>query len=106
MGRIFDRLHQKRVLRRWRRAVRLAETAPLADLRAQRNDARQLRCQIDKLLHAADGRLALPRIGSPSFPRPQGTDWAWRPELWRGPLPVPGISSDRRSGSGRPGARR
>lgn len=93
MGRIFDRLHQKRVLRRWRRAVRLAETAPLADLRAQRNDARQLRCQIDKLLHVADGRLALPRIGSTSFPRPQGTDWAWRPELWRGPLPVPGISS-------------
>ena len=93
MGRIFDRLHQKRVLRRWRRAVRLAETAPLADLRAQRNDARQLRCQINKLLHVADGRLALPRIGSTSFPRPQGTDWAWRPELWRGPLPVPGISS-------------
>lgn len=93
MGRIFDRLHHARALRRWRRVARLADGAPLTDLRAQRNAARQLRTQLDKLLHVADGRLALPKVGSSAFPRPHGTDWAWRPELWRGPLPVPGISS-------------
>ena len=39
----------------------------------------------------AEGRFALPRSGSTAFPRPHDTDWAWRPEVWRGPLPRPGI---------------
>lgn len=35
-------------------------------------------------------RLALPLIGNQAFPRPADADWAWRPELWCGPLPVVG----------------
>lgn len=66
---------------------------PLSLLRTRRNQARALRAHLDHLIHVADGRLALPMIGTSYFPRPQGTDWAWRPELWRGPLPVPGLSS-------------
>ena len=93
MGRILDRLFHARALGRWRRAARRAGTATLGDLRLQRNQARQLRTHLDRLIHVADGRLALPMIGSSFFPRPHGTDWSWRPELWRGPLPVPGLSS-------------
>lgn len=93
MGRILDRLFQARAVQRWKRAAREAPDMPLSQLRVHRNNARQLRTHIDRLLHVAEGRLALPKIGSSSFPKPHGTDWAWRPDLWRGPLPVPGISS-------------
>ena len=93
MSRLLDRLLHTRVLRRWRLAARHAADADLSDLRQQRNQARQLRGHLDRLIHVADGRLALPTIGSSFFPRPHGTDWSWRPELWRGPLPVPGLSS-------------
>ncbi len=93
MGRTFDRLFQMRALRKWRRAARTADTTALTDLRVQRSHARQLRTYLDRLIHVADGRLALPIVGSSFFPRPHGTDWSWRPELWRGPLPTPGLSS-------------
>lgn len=93
MGRILDRIIHQRMRRSWRRAARNAASTDLSVLRQQRNQARQLRTHLDRLIHVADGRLALPRIGSSSFPRPHGTDWAWRPELWRGPLPTPGLSS-------------
>lgn len=93
MGRILDRLFHQRALRHWRRDARQADHAPLTELRGQRNRARQLRAHLDRLLHVAEGRLALPQIGSSFFPKPHGTDWSWRPALWRGPLPVPGISS-------------
>ncbi len=93
MGRNLDRLLHVRELRRWRNAASQAATTKLSELRAQRNLARQMRTHLDQLIHVADGRLALPKIGSSFFPKPHGTDWSWRPELWRGPLPVPGISS-------------
>lgn len=93
MGRILDRLAYRDTLRRWRRAARNADRTPLPDLRLQRNRARTLRTHLDRLIHIADGRLALPKIGSSFFPRPHGTDWSWRPDLWRGPLDVPGSSA-------------
>ncbi|GAA6199758.1 DUF6478 family protein [Aquicoccus sp. SU-CL01552] len=93
MGSILDRLLHGRAMRRWRRAAKAAEDTGLSDLRVQRNQARQLRTHLDRLIHVADGRLALPQVGTSNFPRPHGTDWAWRPELWRGPLPTPGLSS-------------
>ncbi|APG45565.1 DUF6478 family protein [Phaeobacter porticola] len=93
MGRIVEKLLFARVLERWRRLAQQAHKAPLSRLRDQRNRARKLRFHLDRLIHIAEGRLALPQIGSNAFPRPHGTDWGWRPELWRGPLPVPGASS-------------
>lgn len=93
MGRLLDNLNFRRSLQRWRRAARQAPAASLLVLRQQRTQARLLQNELEQLVHTADGRLALPAIGSNSFPRPHGTDWAWRPELWRGTLPVPGISS-------------
>ncbi|MFC3613290.1 DUF6478 family protein [Lutimaribacter marinistellae] len=93
MGKVLDRLFHLRAMQRWRQAASGAGDADLAALRVQRNQARELRAHLDHLVHTADGRLALPRIGSSFFPKPHGTDWSWRPEAWRGPLPVPGLSS-------------
>ncbi|MAC82056.1 MAG: hypothetical protein CML66_28845 [Rhodobacteraceae bacterium] len=93
MGSYLDRARFLRGIRRWRRLARLAESTDLADLRAQRNQARELRHHLDRLIHVADGRLALPAIGTSAFPRPHGTDWAWRPEAWRGPLGRMGLAA-------------
>ncbi len=80
-------------IRRWASAARDADGTDLHVLRRQRSRARLLKHHLDRLLHTADERLALPMIGSTSFPKPHNADWAWRPELWRGPLPTPGLSS-------------
>ena len=80
-------------MRRWARAARNAGDAPLDELRRLRGAARLLRSHLDRLVHKADERLALPAIGSTSFPRPHNADWSWRPELWRGPLATPGKST-------------
>ncbi|CUH87001.1 hypothetical protein PH5382_00920 [Phaeobacter sp. CECT 5382] len=93
MGGFLNKLFHRGSLRRWHRDAARASTTSLPMLRQQRNQARLLRNQLNRLIHIADGRLALPHIGSSFFPRPHGTDWSWRPELWRGPLPVPGLSS-------------
>lgn len=93
MGGFLDKLFHRRSLRKWQREAGQAASMPLSRLRQQRTQARKLRGQLDRLIHIADGRLALPQIGSSFFPRPHGTDWSWRPELWRGPLPSPGLSS-------------
>lgn len=90
---LIDRLARRRELRRWRAQADAAATTELSALRRARSQARQLRTHLDRLIHVAESRLALPRIGSNAFPLPQGTDWSWRPEIWRGPLPVQGLAS-------------
>jgi hypothetical protein len=86
------KVYSRNILR-WARAARQADTADLTTLRRQRSRARLLKAHLDRLIHTADERLALPLIGSTSFPKPHNADWSWRPELWRGPLPTPGLSS-------------
>ncbi len=93
MASYLDRVNFRRAMRRWRRLARTASNAELADLRQHRNEARQLRYHLDRLIHVADGRLAMPAVGTNAFPRSHGTDWAWRPEAWRGPLGQPGMAS-------------
>ena len=97
MGQHRTSLLEKVLLRRarafWSRAALAAGTTDLSVLRTQRNEARILRQKLDELSHQADGRLALPRIGSTSFPKPAGTDWSWRPQVWRGALPFKGLSA-------------
>ncbi|MCF2871735.1 DUF6478 family protein [Octadecabacter sp. G9-8] len=97
MGQHRSGLLEKVLLRRarafWSRAAMSAGTTDLSLLRGQRNEARILRHKLDELTHQADSRLALPRIGSMSFPKPAGTDWSWRPQLWRGALPFKGLSA-------------
>ena len=89
---IIGRYLQARSLSRWSAAARAATTAEISTLRTQRQYARQLRTPLQELTYVADTRLALPRIGSNTFARPAGTDWAWRPQLWRGALPERGIA--------------
>lgn len=88
-----DKLRQRRVLRHWSRCADDASSQSLSALRVQRSHARQLGRQIDRLIHVAESRLALPLIGSNAIRRPLGADWVYRPRLWRGPLDKPGASS-------------
>ncbi len=90
---LMERLLWRRARAFWSRAANAAHTSDLSVLRRQRNEARILRQKLDELTYAADTRLALPRIGSSSFPKPPGTDWSWRPQLWRGALPFKGMSA-------------
>lgn len=83
----------RRALGRWALAVRDARKAKLSVLRKQSTRARLLRTHLNELIHIADERLALPVIGSSSFPKPHNADWSWRPDLWRGPISQRGISS-------------
>ncbi|NNE53888.1 MAG: hypothetical protein HKN30_15980 [Sulfitobacter sp.] len=80
-------------VQRWVRAARKARHIDLAVLRRQRTHALALKYHLDKLIHVADDRLGLPKIGSSAVPRPHNADWAWRPDLWRGRLPVPGLTN-------------
>jgi hypothetical protein len=89
--------HQRRTEERW---TRLADTAPELEsfeLRALRGEARGMRRELDRVLQAADARLSVPALSSGLPQMPLGTDWSWRPDLWRGALPEPGAvaSGDR-----------
>jgi Family of unknown function (DUF6478) len=88
-----DGLAQKAGLRRWSRLADQARTADFDALRRMRGRARRLRRLLDQVIHEGDHRLALPVIGPNPIRRVMGTDWAWRPEVWRGPIAVPGQSS-------------
>ncbi|MCL4066618.1 DUF6478 family protein [Pseudomonas sp. GX19020] len=88
-----DRLIFRRALARWSENAGEASTTPLDRLRSLRGYARQTRREIDRVLFEADYRLNLPLIGAGAFRRLPGTDWAWRPDLWKGPIPVPGMTA-------------
>ncbi|MGD9917100.1 MAG: DUF6478 family protein [Paenirhodobacter sp.] len=88
-----DRLVQSRMLARWARAARLAPTLSPGDLRQLRTDAKAIRREVDRVVHFADERLLLPAGGGDGIERPLGSDWAWRPELWRGPVAPCGIAA-------------
>ncbi len=90
-GTFLDRLLQRRTLARWNRAARLAPQLDAGELQRMRTDARLLRRDIDRVLHEADGRLAMPFEGGDGIRRPLGCDWAWRPELWSGPVSPAGF---------------
>jgi hypothetical protein len=91
--RFIDRLIHRGALRRWRRLADYAAGLDLESLRRYRSQAWALRRNLDRVIHLAEHRLALPVIGSNALRRPMGADWVWRPMLWKGPIPVPGYSS-------------
>ena len=90
---VLDRLMFRRALGRWAQAAEEAPKMGLDSLRGLRTRARQMRRELDRVIHQAEYRLALPVIGATAIRKPMGTDWAWRPDLWKGQIPVPGASS-------------
>lgn len=92
-GSLLDRMLQGRMLRRWREVADAAEGLDLESLRTLRGRARALDRQLSRIIHVADGRLALPTIGSTAMRKPPSADWAWRPEAWRGRIAQPGIAA-------------
>ncbi|WP_347312356.1 DUF6478 family protein [Defluviimonas sp. SAOS-178_SWC] len=92
LDKVLGRLTFRRALTRWKRAADAAGTADLSNVRTLRGQARQIRRQIDRFLHVADGRLARPAVGSSAIRKPPMSDWAWRPEIWCGPISPSGIA--------------
>ncbi len=90
-NRLWHKAIQRGVARFWAQIAREAPEAELAELRRRRYQARRLRTHLDTLISVADSKLALPIIGSNTFPKPHGTDWAWRPHLWRESFPAKGV---------------
>jgi len=88
-----DRVIHRRALRRWSQAARAASEVDLPTLKSLRQEARQFRRRIDRLIHVADSRLALPMMGSNAMQKPLHCDWAYRPEIWRGPVSPVGLAS-------------
>lgn len=88
-----DQVTQRRFLRRWQRYADNSAALPVEKLRDLRVRARQVRRQLDRVIHDADYRLSLPVIGSNALRKPMGADWVWRPDLWKGEIPVPGFAS-------------
>ncbi len=87
---LLDQWRLRKVQERWSRAADDAPGMEAFALRRLRAEARTMRRQIDRVIHAADYRLGLPALGA-GLPRmPLGTDWVWRPDAWRGALSAPG----------------
>ncbi|MEO1537245.1 MAG: DUF6478 family protein [Pseudomonadota bacterium] len=85
-------LLDKGTLRRWDRAARTVDTLEPGELKKLRQQARALGRRVDKVLHVAEERMALPIAGEVGVRRPMHSDWAWRPELWRGPIKPAGLA--------------
>lgn len=88
---LIDRAFHRRTMNRWAGAVGRAESTDLSSLRKLRARAKELRRRLDEVVHIADARLTLPLIGSSAIMKPLHSDWAWRPQVWRGPVSPPGI---------------
>ena len=88
-----DGRRNERSLKWWENQARAAQTLGLSELRELRTEARIFRNRINKINHIASSRLTLPVIGSKAIKKPQGTEWAHRPEAWAGPVSPTGISS-------------
>jgi len=90
---LLDTILHRRVLRRWERMALSVDGLDAEKLRGLRFQGRQIRRQVDRVLHVAEGRLALPLIGSNAIRKPPNSDWSYRPEIWRGPLSPPGMAA-------------
>lgn len=82
----------KRILKAWQDVSETVSAMDPAHLRQVRGYARSQRRKIDQFTHEADARLNLPLIGSNAIRKPMFCDYAYRPEIWRGPITPPGIA--------------
>ncbi len=89
-----SRMSYRAIVKGASRSLRHARRSPLSELRDVQDQVHIARLLVSELYTLAERRLALPVLWSDKFPRPRGTDWSWRPELWRGPLHERGIVAD------------
>lgn len=89
------RFLHRRSLARWKAAARDVNNADLDTLDTQTKMAQQALRRLRQFQTKAQDRLNLPRSGADTFPRPPGTDWSWRPEIWRLQYPEGGIAPAR-----------
>ena len=87
-----DRFLQRRAVARWRQAAKDVPGMDLRVLERKYDAARKLSRHIGTFRHEAESKLTLPKIGSTTFPKPPGTDWAWRPKPWRAAVTPQGIA--------------
>jgi hypothetical protein len=71
-----SRLLFNRSLRRWARIADASTKTRLSILRKQRGMARRLLVHLNRFVHVADNRLALPLIGSQTIQKSHDSDWA------------------------------
>jgi len=90
---LIDQIVQRRAVQRWRRYAGAAKNVDLDTLRKIQGRAHNLKRPLDDLIHIADSRLMLPIVGADAIQSPRGSDWVWRPEVWRGPVVPVGMSS-------------
>lgn len=83
---LIDKVFHRRILKRWKRVAQQVDQADPELLHSMRRRAREIRRLLDRVTYIAEGRLTLPAIGSNAIQKPLYTDWAYRPELWRGPV--------------------
>jgi hypothetical protein len=91
LARIIDRWRLRKVQDYWTRTADAAPTMRPLALHGLRSQARAMRRQIDRVIHAADHQLSAPALGAALPRQPLGTDWCWRADAWRAPLPLPGL---------------
>ncbi len=90
---LIERLFHRREMRHWKRLASKAGKMDIASLRATRNRARSLKLVLNDMIHTAESRLTLPMIGRDIMQLPLHSDWAYRPEIWRGPVVPSGIAA-------------
>lgn len=83
----FGHMIEAGAVRRLRRAAAAAGDMDRASLKALRARALELNRNLDDVIHATEARL----LPGKAIPRPLHTEWAMRPELWRGPVQPPGM---------------
>ena len=66
----------KRSIRRWARVADAAKNTPVSVLRKQRAHARRFLVHLNRFVHVANNRLALPLIGSQVIQTSHDSDWA------------------------------
>ena len=93
IGTILDRFLLRRSVARWRGIALDAGKADLATLRGLRDPPARHGARSTGCFMSRTGRLTLPAIGSNAIRKPLMSDWAWRPEIWRGPITPPGMAA-------------
>ncbi len=77
---ILTRLAERRLLARWAEAADQADRLPVAELRNLQAKLRPLSEELARIDRVASARLT---GTANAIRKPRGTDWAYRPRLWR-----------------------